>query len=184
MKAATKLFFAVLGCSWFITACEKPYYDELRTIQTWHLSYDDSLHALNSRFAKPFAGKGFSRINEAHQSGDDLIYYIPDSLIQKDIRICIDGYMRSGALKAQTSVAFSFEKGNVFYWNCFRLKELFSDTGVWVHWSDSTQVPAGINSVPGARVVIYGSLLGGRKYLDMDEINITLKEVTRVNKPQ
>lgn len=165
-----------------LQSCEKPYYDELKTVQTWHLSYEDPSHIQKGSLARPFAGKGFNRINKDRKYGDDLFYVLPDSLNEKDIRICIDGYLRSEELRTSNTIAISLDKEGTVHWQCFWLKDVFADTGVWTHWCDSTQLPVDINRVKGARLAVSAVSFGKGKYFDLDEMKVTLKLVTRVNR--
>ncbi len=181
IKILVFLFYAFIASLSF-WSCEKPTTEKLTLIKKFHISYEDSTFTHDAK--KAYKGSGYNHLDRHKVFGDDFFYELPDSLLCKDIRIYIKGFIRTNNTNAKHSIIISLKGKNRenYRWHQMDTRKYCNVADQWCIINDSTQIPRGQNIHKNASLEILGF---GPKYkstFDLDELEITLKVVEQIER--
>ncbi len=173
------LYFIFLLLFFCVNACVAPLSERHSIITKIHIDFEDSTVSIKKLEGDAREGKYFSRADEEDQFTGTIVFTIPDSLLGENIRIISDCYLRCGEKYAgHCFVAAVQKKDSLFYWSAIINADDFNaESNEWTHVTDSTQVPSDKTSVKGSEIRLFGFNGGARSYMDIDNINITLKKI-------
>jgi hypothetical protein len=127
-------------------------------------------------------GKYFSRADSANVYGKGMIFNIVDSLLQKDVRVKLNGWVRIGDLSTDKKFAFSLEDGSgkSLHWTQIDFRSHVSETNKWVNVKDSVTIPGNLINQGGMIIKTYSYNPDGKSTLDCDDIELSYNKVERM----
>ena len=124
------------------------------------------------------SGKYFSRTSGANQYGMGTVFKITDSLVGKDLRVCVDFWVRTNNSQPQQSFAVALHDGdNVISWNEIMINKKQIPINQWVNVKDSITIPAYLISKAGLNVIAYPFNPKGIAVFDTDDITLIFKKL-------
>ncbi len=130
------------------------------------------------------SGKYFSRADSVDVYGVGTIYTIPDSLINKTIRVKFNGWVRLGDYKSDKKYAFSLEDGKntIMEWVQLDFRDYIDEPNEWVHVEDDVLFPAVFIEKPGMIIKTYSYNSSGKSTLDCDDVELSFFKVEKLKK--
>jgi hypothetical protein len=177
-----KVVVVAIGALAFMFSCAPPKEVEKTTfISKLMIDLEDSTFAFKTE-GDAHGGKYFSRADSANVYGASMIYNIPDSLQQKDIRVKINAWVRIGNLSSDKKYAFSLEDGagNSLNWSQVDFRSHVAETNKWINVIDSVTVPGNFINKPGMIIKTYSFNPDGKSNLDCDDIELSFYKLEKV----
>lgn len=177
-----KVVVIALGALAFMFSCAPPKEVEKTTfISKSTIDLEDTL-TINKTEGDAHGGKYFSRTDSSNIYGAGMIYNIPDSLQQKDIRVKINAWVRIGNLSTDKKYAFSLEDGagNSLNWSQVDFRSHVAETNKWINVIDSVTVPGNFINKPGMVIKMYSFNPDGKSNLDCDDIELSFYKLEKV----
>ncbi len=146
-----------------------------------------SLNAEDTTSQEPrVKGQGHSgafsfRMDSAHIYSAGFIEYLPDSLLNSNLRICVNYWTKSTAPAKGQGMAVSFqdnEKGYV--WATIEPINYGAKANEWVNVIDSVNVSADVVNKKGLFFKVFGYSNDKASILDVDDISIVIKKIAIV----
>jgi hypothetical protein len=127
-------------------------------------------------------GKYFSRADSANIYGAGMVFNIPDSVLQKNIRIKFNGWVRLGDLSSDKKYAFSLEDGagNMLNWQQIDFRNHIAEPNKWINITDSVTIPGNLINKQGLIVKTYSYNPDGKSQLDCDDIELSFYKVEQL----
>jgi hypothetical protein len=126
-------------------------------------------------------GKAYTHIENEQPYSAGVIYPIPDSLVNKDIRVIVSCYIRKGCRDGAHSLVISVQgQDATLYWETFEADRYVYASDEWVLLKDSLQIPSFTNNRTGMELRAFGWSPRGVCYFDMDELRLELKQVDQL----
>ncbi|MES2514372.1 MAG: hypothetical protein V4580_09510 [Bacteroidota bacterium] len=171
-----------LGAIVFINACSPPKeVDKLTLVGKIVIDMEDSA-TTNKKDGDAHGGNYFSRADSGNIYAAGSIFNIPDSVMQKDIRVKINAWVRIGDLSSDKKFAISLEDGagNSMNWSQIDFRSHVSEANKWVNVIDSVTLPGNLITKSGAVIKTYSFNPDGKSTLDCDDIELTFVKVEKI----
>ena len=120
------------------------------------------------------SGNFFSRADSANIYGSGFIFNVHDSLLQADVKIKFEGWVRVGDLSHNKEFALSLEDGNghILKWEKIDFRSHIAETNKWIQVVDSVTFPANIINRNGLIIKSYSFNPDGKSTLDCDDVEL------------
>lgn len=185
MKTRSFKFIGIAGlfAASLLTSCssEPKEVEKLTFLQTVTLTAEDATDKYSIvQGGDAHSGQFFSRTDSAVHYGMGPVFTIPDSLLQKDIRVCVDMWVRSSDPAAKQAYAVALHNGgDVLSWTELDMSKYIKTPNTWVNIKDSITVPGGLITKPGMVIKSFAFNPTGKGILDSDDISLTYKKVEK-----
>jgi hypothetical protein len=128
-----------------------------------------------------YGGKFFSRTDSSSIYGCTSIFNIPDSLVQKDIRVRLSVWVRIGDLSKHKKYAISLEDASsqVISWGQVDFRSHVAEVNKWINVKDSVTIPGNLISNKGLVIKSYSFNPDGHSHLDVDDVELVFCKVEK-----
>lgn len=169
------MLFSLVLCS-----CVKQPKEQQRLVKQVLLTFEDTLAIGQKTQGDAASGSYFVHMDKAAQFGAGYFFKIPDSLVNKHIRVIIECKARKKHSGSGQTIVVSLQPDNtiVNLWTSLDMDVLINKKNQWVTVSDSTQITPEQNNKPGNEIRVFGFNSNQQSYLDYDDLKITYKEIT------
>jgi hypothetical protein len=165
--------------------CKEPVEERFHLVKQEVLDFEDPSFTEARLQGDAASGSYYVRVRVGAMYGPAVTLKIPDSILHKSIRICIEADMRKEAEGTGQSMAISVGGGGkTFYWNSLDMDVLIDENKKWVHISDSTEIPPWVDISPGAELGVFGFNSSLYSYMDYDNLKVTMKTVDYMPKKE
>lgn len=176
MKRISCLLFFLCFVSSCFFSCKKETSEKFQKIETLKITFEDGTFFTGNRLPdSEKKGNYFSKISHEIPYGGGLYYKIPDSLLNKDIKVIINSKLRTNE---------SFTYGHLFavtlnstdqqlFWSQIDLDPHISQKNKWIEMKDSTLIPSSKNNKMGAEIRVFGFNASKKSYMEYDHLEVT-----------
>jgi len=182
-KNRLKLGILALGTGLIVTFCAPPKEMEKTTFLAKNVINLEDTTTTGKIEGDAHGGKYFSRADSANIYGAGISFNVPDSLLQKDIRVKINVWVRIGDLGADKKYAFSLEEpgtGAVSNWQQVDFRSHVAEANKWINVTDSVTIPGNFVNKAGLIIKTYSFNPEGKSTLDCDDIELSFYKVEKV----
>jgi len=150
------------------------------------LNAEDTIAHPSKREGDAHSGKSYWRVDSNGVYGLVYIYQINDTLIQEDMKVKINTWVRVGALNHDQKYAISIEdgKGTALNWSEINFRSHVGETNKWVNVIDSVIIPANIINLPGMVLKTFSYNPDAKSFLDCDDTELSFYNVEKVMEKQ
>jgi hypothetical protein len=177
------LVYVILIIS-FISCYTKPI-EKQTYIEKYMVSFEDSTFFTGFRMPDSSkSGNFISRISNNISFGGGINFKIPDSLVNKNIKIIFNGKVRAnetntfGHLLAITLNSVDKQ----LHWQQLEMDSYVKTKDTWNLMKDSTLISADKNTQLGCEIRIFGFNASKKAYMDYDDVEVSFYEVENVIK--
>lgn len=149
-------------------------------VYTHSTNFEDTLIRVETK-GDAHSGNYFSRADSANIYGSGFIFNVHDSLLQADIRVKFEGWVRVGDLSHNKDFALSLEDGNghILKWEKVDFRSHIAETNKWTQVIDSITFPANIINRNGLIIKSYSFNPDGKSTLDCDDIKLLYYKIVK-----
>lgn len=178
LAAYTVIFGALL----FVYSCSPPKEVEKKTLIYKTLMDNEDTTAGGPKYSgDAHGGKYFAHTDTSNIYGAGTLFNIPDSLLQKDIRVNVNLWVREGDFNKQTQLAISLEDGtNIIQWSSVVFANHVNETQKWINVKDSITFPGSLINKTGLLIKIFPHNPEGTSYMDIDDTEVSIFKVQKV----
>ncbi len=176
------LFAAAAFMAVTFISCSTPEEVEQATlISKLTMSNEDSTNGYPRFTGDAHGGKYFSHTDKGLQYGNGVVYNVPDSLIQKDIRIKVNMWVKQGDAnpKNQFSFAVQAPTGEMLNWSEIRTQKYINETNKWININDSVTIPGTAVNKAGLIIKMFSFNPEGTSYMDVDDAEMSVYKVEK-----
>jgi hypothetical protein len=153
--------------------------DQGTTVQQVNINFENRVMGENTRAeGEGHSGNSFSRMTSSSNFGSGYSLIIPDSLRGKEIKVSVEGWIRSNLSQSKSTIIISSSKqDSVLNWCPLWLSASIAQPNKWCYFKNSVVIPKNFNGIQYTKVSVYGFLGGdaGTEIFDLDDFNITFK---------
>lgn len=177
-----KIVFVFLVTQLLVT-CDRPRNEKITLLEKTYIDLEAPTGA-NRIKGDAHSGNYFSRADSLNIYGIGMTYNIPDSLVEKTIRIKINTWVRLGDIVSDKKYAFSLEdgKGNCMDWVQVDFKDHIKEPNKWVNVIDSVLFPGVLIDVPGMIIKMYSYNSSVKSTLDCDDLELSIYKIEKTKK--
>jgi hypothetical protein len=178
--------FSSLAAIAFITisvvSCSPPEEVEQATlISKMTVSNEDTTDGLPKTAGDAHGGKYFSHTDNANMYGCGTVYNLPDSLVQKTIRVKVNMWVRQGDSNPKNQFAVSLEAPDktIIKWSEIDTQKHVAEMNKWVNVIDSVTIPGDMINKAGLILKMFAYNPEGTSYMDVDDVDISVYKVEK-----
>lgn len=164
-------------------SCSPPQEVEVSTLlKEINISNEDTTDGSAKFTGDAHGGKYFSHTDSATKYGSTVVYNIPDSLLQKTIRVKVDMWVKTGDLNQKNQFAVSLENpadNSIVKWDQIVIYKHISETGKWINVKDSVNIPGDAINKMGLSIKFFPFNAEGTSYMDVDDIKISVCKIDK-----
>lgn len=167
----------------FFVFCDRPRNEKVTFLEKTFIDLENASGA-NRIKGDAHSGSYFSRADSVNIYGVGMTYNIPDSLIEKTIRIKLNTWVRVGDKESDKKYAFSLEdgKGNSIDWVQLDFRDYVDEPNEWINVVDSVLFPGVLIDMPGMIIKMYSYNSSAKSTLDCDDLELSLFKVEKMIK--
>lgn len=126
-------------------------------------------------------GKYYSHTDSANTYGAGTAFAIPDSVLQKDVRVNVNLWVREGDFNEKNQLAISLEEGsNIIQWSAVTFGTHVKETRKWINVIDSVTFPGSLINKSGLVIKVFPYNPEGTSFMDIDDNEISIFKVDKV----
>jgi hypothetical protein len=126
-------------------------------------------------------GKAYTHLQDSAAFSAGVIYVVPDSFLNTDIRIIVSCYMRKGERDVGHALILSMQNADTtIFWEAFEADRVSYKNDVWALMKDSVQIPSWVNKVRGLDLRFYGWSPRMKSYFDIDDLKVNIYKVLTI----
>jgi hypothetical protein len=171
---------AVMGIS--VISCSSPTEVEKTTlIHKISISNEDTTDGSQKYTVDPHSGKFCAHTDSLEHYGSGVVFTIPDSLIQKSIRVKVNTWIKQSASSPKNQYAVSLEAPDrtIIQWNGIVTDRHVSEFNKWVNLNDSITIPADLINKSGLNLRMFPYNPEGKTSMDIDDTEISIYKVEK-----
>lgn len=176
-------FIAVLGIGIAAISCSTPHeVEELTFINKITISNEDTTDGSQKFKGDAHGGQYFSHTDTASgMYGSSVTYSIPDSLVQKDVRVKVNMWVKQGDFNGKNQFAVSLESPDkgIILWSQIVFQNHVKETNKWINVIDSVTVPGSSIDKPGYVLKMFPFNPEQTSYMDTDDTEISIFKVVK-----
>ncbi|MCD6066796.1 MAG: hypothetical protein K0S33_1622 [Bacteroidetes bacterium] len=179
------VYLLSLGLAFFCSGCKEPDEERFTPIKQALLTFEDSASRIRCVAGSAASGSYYAHTDTKTSFGPAFVFQLPDSVVHKSIRVCIEADIRKEKEGTGQTMAVLLKSGNqtlVSY--LLDMNVAATEEKTWVHIIDSTEIPVWVNTTPGSVLEVYGYNTSPRSYMDYDNLKVTCKTVDYISKKQ
>ena len=173
----------VLSTGLLFTFCAPPKeVEKLTLLEKTFLDGEDTIKESTKIEGDAHGGKFYTKADSANPYANGFLFNINDSLIQKDIRIKINTWVRLGDLHHDQKYGFTLEdgKGKALNWAEINFISHVSETNKWVNVIDSVTIPGNLINMSGMIMKAFTFNPEAKSFLDCDDTELLYYSVEKV----
>jgi hypothetical protein len=181
LRLTINLFF--IGAIIFMAACSPPKeVEKLTFLQKVQITNEDTTDGSQKFQGDAHSGKYFSHTDSiSGQYGTGTNFFIPDSLLQKTLRVKVNAWVRQGDLNEKNQLAVSLESNDgVVFWQAIPFKNHIAEINKWINVNDSITISGDLINKTGLLVKIFPFNPETTSYLDVDDEEVSIYKVDKV----
>lgn len=145
------------------------------------INNEDTIAGAPKYSGNAHGGNYYAHTDSSNAYGAGNSFSIPDSLLNKDIRVNISIWARQGDFNEENQMAISLEEGsNIIQWGGISFSNHINETKKWINVVDSFTFPASLINKPGLVIKVFPYNPGGTSYMDVDDAEILIYKVDKV----
>jgi len=163
-----------MSCFLFFS-CYKKTEEKFKPIATIKISFEDNTFFTGFRMPDESLPRNYiSKINNEIPYGGGLYFKIPDSLINKDIKILIKSKLRTNERFTYGHLfAITLNTANQqLFWSQIDLDPFIKNKNTWNAFSDSTLIPSAINNRTGTEIRVFGFNASKKCFMEYDDLEV------------
>ena len=126
-------------------------------------------------------GKYYTHTDSLNPYGAGNLYNIPDSLLNKDIRVKVNIWARQGDFNDGNQMAISLEDGsNIVQWGGISFNSRINETKKWINIVDSFTFSSSLINKSGLVIKTFPYNPGGTSYLDIDDAEVSIYVIDKI----
>lgn len=183
MKTKIYLFFSSVLICFFIAGCGDDNVESAAFKHSINLTMDN-LRNLYTIVESPNAhsGKKICRVDSGQHYG--LIYTInvPDSIVEKEISVSIDAWVRTGSKDNNCAIVCSVTnaKDSILYWQELSALTVINQPNEWSNLGGNLTIPS--SAIPfNTKINVFCFNGSARSYFEVDDLNVTFTEAEKSN---
>lgn len=164
----------------FITvfsSCKNPPKPQVTYANSFNNFEAEGMDTLFKMQGTAYSGKYFIHADSLINYPYTQTFNLPDSLKNTDLKVFVTAYVRAGEKnpKASFAVTVNGKDSASFTWKEMFLTPQVVTENQWNIFTDSIEVSKEETSFLPLKVSVFGFCPPGRKYIDFDDVNITIK---------
>lgn len=175
------IVFAVAIAQMF-TFCAPPRVTEKKILlHKVVIDNEDTTSGYTKYFDNPHSGKYYTHTDSLNGYGPGNAFNIPDSVLNKDIRVKINIWVRQGDFNEQNQMAISLEEGtNIIQWAGISTKNYVKEARKWININDSITFPGNLINKSGLVIKVFPYNPEATSYMDVDDAEILIYKVDKI----
>lgn len=166
-----------------MAACSPP--KEVEQLSFLHkivITNEDTTDGSQKYTGDAHSGKYFSHTDSVTgQYGSGSLFNIPDSLIQKTLRVKVNMWVKQGDFNEKNHLAISLEDtSGILLWQGVSFKNYIHEANKWVNVIDSVSIPSEAINKSGLMIKIFPYNPETTSYLDVDDEEVSIYKVDKV----
>lgn len=174
-------FAAIAFVAASVVSCSPPEEVEQATlISKMTVSNEDTTSTEPRTAGDAHGGKYFTHTDKENPYGSGIVYSVPDSLIQKDVRIKVNMWVRQGDTNPKNQFALALQAGNdMVLWSEIRTQKYVTEVNKWTNINDSVTIPGNVMNKAGLIIKMFPFNAEGTSYMDVDDVDISVYKVEK-----
>lgn len=124
------------------------------------------------------AGNKYSQIDSIVQYGLGLKYFVPDSLVGKELQVTVKlKALETEAISSGIVVSFHDPANKATFYNNFDLRGAIRQPNQWTDVNGEFMISAVANDFNGAYLAVYGYKPTGKGKLKIDNLSVSIKPI-------
>jgi hypothetical protein len=180
LKLSSLAAIALIAAS--VISCSPPEEVEQTTlISKMTVSNEDTADGLPKTAGDAHGGKYFSHTDSANMYGCGTVYALPDSLVQKTVRVKVNMWVRQGDNNPKNQFAVSLEAPDktIIKWSEIVTQKHVTEMNKWVNVIDSVTIPGDMVNKAGLILKMFALNPEGTSYMDIDDVDISVYKVEK-----
>ena len=130
-------------------------------------------HTIDSGFSH--SGFHYSLTDSSQAYGLGVEMYFPEGIKGKNVKVEIEGWVKSSKENAYSSFVFTLEKdGKNIFWKGIPLTEVLKEKNKWFVFSDTLSFPSNLTSTAKIKAFLWNA--GQKHKVGIDDLKISFKE--------
>lgn len=176
------LFAAIAFLAVSVISCSTPTEVEQATLlNKITVSNEDTTDGSPRFSGDAHGGKYFSHTDSANQYGATVVYSIPDSMVQKSLRVKVNMWVKQGDTNPKNQFAVSLEgpDKSIVKWSEIATQKHVVETNKWVNVIDSITLTGDLLNKAGLTLKMFPFNPEGTSYMDVDDIEISIYKIEK-----
>jgi len=177
-----KISVFFLGGMILLGACSPPQeVEKLTLIKSISITNEDTLDGSQKFEGDAHGGKYFSHTDSVvGQYGSGTNFSIPDSLLNKTLRVKVNLWAKQGDLNEKNQLGISLEdNAGIILWQAVSFRNHISEINKWTNVNDSVSIPGNVINKSGLLIKIFPYNPETTSYLDVDDETISIYKVDK-----
>lgn len=142
---------------------------------------EDTLAGAPKYIDNAHGGKYYTHTDSLNIYGFGNAYTIPDSVLNSDIRVKINVWVRQGDFNEQNQIAISLEEGaNIIQWASIATKNYVKEARKWINVVDSITFPGNLINKSGLVIKMFPYNPEATSFMDVDDAEILIYKVEKI----
>ena len=163
-------------------SCIKKIDEKEQLLETIKINFEDGTFFSGHRMPDPSrSGNYISKISNEIPYGGGFYFKIPDSLINKDIKVLVKSTLRTNEFYTYGHFfAITLNSSNKqMFWRQIDLDKHVENKNKWNEMIDSTLIPSTINNRAGLELKVFGFNASKKSYMEYDDIEVKLLIISK-----
>ena len=172
-------FGAILFAGIAFTSCSTPEeIEEATLISKMTINNEDTTDGYQKYTGDAHGGKYYSHTDSAAMYGCGTVFNIPDSLVQKTVRVKVNMWVKQGDTNPKNQFAVSLEApGTIIKWSQIDTQKHITEMNKWVNVIDSVTIPGDMINKSGLILKMFALNPDGTSYMDVDDVDISVYKI-------
>lgn len=167
----------ILGGVVFVSSCSQPKeVEKLTFLSKIVITNEDTTDGSQKFEGEAHSGKYFSHTDSLGKYGSTAVYKVPDSLMQTDIKVKVNMWVRQGDFNDKNQFAVSLEApdNNIIQWSQIVMQPHITETHKWINVIDSVTIAGDLINKSGLIIKMFPFNPTGNSFMDVDDIELTI----------
>lgn len=173
----------VVSVGFVFTFCAPPVeVEKSNLLEKVVLNAEDTTAHPSKREGDAHSGKSFWRVDSNGVYGLVYIYQINDTLLQEDLKVKVNTWVRMADLNHDQKYAISLEdgKGATLNWSEINFRSHVGEVNKWVNVIDSVIIPANMINMSGMILKTFTYNPDAKSFLDCDDTELSFYNLEKV----
>lgn len=181
MNSVIYKLFGFFIVTQILVFCAQPNTIEKRVLLHKVLIDNEDTSAGSPKYTEnPHSGKFFSHTDTLNVYGSGNLFQIPDSVLNNDIRVKVNMWVRQGDFNEQNQMAISLEDASgIIQWASISTKKYVKETKKWINVIDSVLFPAKMINKSGLVIKTFSYNPETTSYFDVDDAEVCIYKVDK-----
>ena len=173
------IFLASCILSCFVS-CNKKIKESQQLIESFTVNFEDNTFFTGFRMIDNSRQNNYiSRLSNDIAFGGGMFFKIPDSLINKSIKVIVKCKLRTSGMNTYGHLlAFTLNSNEKqLQWMQMDMDPHIKKRNDWNEMTDSTFFPSFRNKLPGAEIRVFGFNASKKSFMDYDDLQVSFYKV-------